>query len=665
MTERQWAILLAILALSLVLRLALVAQLNALPDTAASAYWNPVPTSDTYTYKTTSREICEGKFRGMLYYQPGYYAAFLPATYWLTGSFKPLAPALIQTALGTATVFLVFLIGARCFGFAAGALGALLASLSRDLIFYTPYLLQETLFVFFVTLAAWRLLRMAENPSAGRALVAGVVIGAAAACRGNALFLLFLILPWAALRAGETRRLRLACTLLLWLGTCLVLAPFSLYNSLRAGKPMPPATSTAVVLTMANNPEVPPGGVLETFTFRQWLEESRRSNPASGKSFPDAVASGFLMRRMLAWIASSPLDWLEMRFRALLLYFHHGTIENNIVLAYERKFAPLLGFPLLADAWILLPLGLAGFLLSVRSASKTGTTVLALSFIGSMAAVAIVSMLSRYRLMSLPLFCVYAGSLLPALAGRFRVRPSARVVATTAAALFFSFLLGFAGPTLYERGIRSWLYPLRHPGGTAVQHGGEWLITDNSSLLPAFFAREIPTGPAVGQPVSVLLNPLGRDLASGAKDTNQTCPMLELPLPPGAALRKRFVVPPEIPVAEVSSVLLLLDISLLPGARQPPEIRFNDRSVWPPEPSRNAPGEPRTDGLVRPGENVLEIRAGSDSPCLVRADRTFSYRRTETRPSPSSPWSDSGAEILSVLVLKMRAPLPPADAPPP
>ena len=49
-------------------------------------------------------------------------------------------------------------------------------------------------------------------------------------------------------------------------------------------------------------------------------------------------------RQVLAWVRRAPLQFLELKWRMFLLYWHHQEIPNNINLRHEGRFkAGLLG----------------------------------------------------------------------------------------------------------------------------------------------------------------------------------------------------------------------------------------------------------------------------------------------------------------------------------
>ena len=90
---------------------------------------SPPAVSDLRTYITLGSEIARGIFPKEFYYQPFYYAVFLPVIYIVSGT-SLWAVAVIQCLLGGFTVLFAGLIGKELFGRAAGVLAALFTAVS-------------------------------------------------------------------------------------------------------------------------------------------------------------------------------------------------------------------------------------------------------------------------------------------------------------------------------------------------------------------------------------------------------------------------------------------------------------------------------------------------------------------------------------------------------
>ena len=94
----------------------------------------PLATSDLATYMRLGREIANGKLPEVFYYQPFYYAVFLPLLHWVSGKFYMLAVIFVQTLLSGATVYLAGMCCAKVFTRRAGVFTAICCAISSPLI---------------------------------------------------------------------------------------------------------------------------------------------------------------------------------------------------------------------------------------------------------------------------------------------------------------------------------------------------------------------------------------------------------------------------------------------------------------------------------------------------------------------------------------------------
>ena len=99
---RGFLLILGVIALcALFLRLGVWAELGAVNGGRNSVY-TPSVFTDLATYMKLGREIAAGEYSGPFYYQPFYYAVFLPVCYWLSGGSIGFV-ILVQSLLGAGT----------------------------------------------------------------------------------------------------------------------------------------------------------------------------------------------------------------------------------------------------------------------------------------------------------------------------------------------------------------------------------------------------------------------------------------------------------------------------------------------------------------------------------------------------------------------------------
>jgi len=359
---------------------------------------NPAVVTDMATYRRLALEIAHGQIPSHFYYQPFYYAVFLPAIYALWGP-GPWGPALVQMALGTATVWLSGLATARLFGRRAGLLAALVLALARFQVFYVPFLLLEVLQAFWLSLIVYLVLSFWQTRSLVRLTALGLVTGAAVLTRGNAILLLPGILALVGWRLRRRPGRALAAA-----GLCVGLVyapqlPFALRNLHHFGRWTGPSSAQDAVLALGNSPEAPPGGLDYPASYHDWMELADR--PA-GERVP-------VSRQVLAWACRAPLQIAELKFRMLLLYWHNLEIPNNISIDREGRYSSLLSWPFLLPFAVLGVLAIYGLLTCFRLRSPR-RLFLYYAAGAHCASTILFYVLARFRLSGVPLLCVFAGA---------------------------------------------------------------------------------------------------------------------------------------------------------------------------------------------------------------------------------------------------------------
>jgi 4-amino-4-deoxy-L-arabinose transferase-like glycosyltransferase len=214
---------------------------------------------DVWESETIARNLLEGRgftyqFLGTTYrsYMEPLYPGLCAAVYALTGhSF--LALGLVQAALGTLLVWLVFACGRRIAGDAAGLWAAGLAAVHPGLIAYTtkfhPFVLDALLLL--AVLAAG--LFFSTSRPLRAAVVLGAAIGLCVLSRATVLVCLPVMGWWVAARLPRGRLVALA----LAAGTAaLVVAPWVARNYLVHHRFILTRSGTGLVFWLGNNPHV-------------------------------------------------------------------------------------------------------------------------------------------------------------------------------------------------------------------------------------------------------------------------------------------------------------------------------------------------------------------------------------------------------------------------
>ena len=439
------------------------------------ATWSPSPITDMKTYLDLADGILRGVFPRNFYYQPFYYAVFLPLCR-LTGGVWLLA--LAQSALGGASVYLAGLSARLTAGRKAGICTALLAALCAISIYFTPYALLEVLQAFWIVLLLYLTLRLWRRPSPELWCIAGLVLGCAILTRGNCWCFLPVLLC-AAFRKAGWKNFALRSALLLAF-VILPQLPFALYNSIRNERLCGPSTAGGAVLAFGNNPEGAPAGLEIPYpkTYELWLSREKEIS---------------VPRRMWQWFRAEPAAFLEQQLEKCFLFWDAADYPNNITEANAQKSFLMRTFRFL-PAGVLLALGLAGVLAGFfrRYYLRRRTFLLTAGFIVLYAlSISAFYILSRFRVPVLPVLAVSGGVFLARLFRRSPFGVRARLIGLGALAVFFVYgfmpLYSFAYEPMVMTAVRPYgvqtLFEASPYEWQDAPGGPYLLISDHASAL--------------------------------------------------------------------------------------------------------------------------------------------------------------------------------------
>ena len=367
---RRRLALLAILAVSFAVRVVYVLQSRHSPSFEQ-------PSMDALYHLEWARAFAAGKdFQPGPFFRAPLYPWFLGLCLRLFGEHL-LAVRLVQAAIGTASVGLVVLVGARAFDVRTGLLGALFAGLYWVTIYFEGELLLPVLEVFFDLLAIWLALRIEEEPASLRALrplriaLCGAAFGVAALVRPNVLLFCPFVALWILLRArrsGTPKALVAAAVFLAALAA--PIAPVTLYNGLVGKDWVLVSSQGGVNFWIGNNPRSNGVSAVVPGTRQDWWggyrDSIRLAELEEGRPLKPSEVSRHYALKAWSWIRSEPRAALRHTLWKLRLFWTDFEFGNN---ASERffafRFGPILralplGFVALA------PLALLGFLLAAR-----------------------------------------------------------------------------------------------------------------------------------------------------------------------------------------------------------------------------------------------------------------------------------------------------------
>lgn len=466
--------LLWIAVAALLLRLGVSAELAAI-NGGNNSVFSPSKLSDLATYMQLARDMAAFRYSGEFYYQPFYYAVFLPLLYLVSGA-SVWFVIVAQALLGAGCCWFAGLAAARIFGRRAGYAAAVLTAISTPLLLYTPFHQNETLQSFNLALLFYLVLRAMEWKRLRFWGGAGVMAGIAILTRGN----IWILIPGILLLGGLAGRRcaltwrRIAAGLGLFVGLLIaVQLPFAVHNTRVTGRLSGPSTAADAVLGLGNSPEAPPGG------REPGLPAGPMEYPEAWHRMMELSRSGqSVAGQMFDWMCREPAAFFELQFRKLLLFWDYREIPNNVSLYGEGEESWILQLLVFGRSGLLLALALAGILVAVlprlRFRSALPEWLLLYFIVAYWGATALFYILSRFRAPMVPLAAVAGGAFAAWMIRRWRMAPEARkhTLLLGGGALVAAFWLTTSGYEFYRQQCEAAVMRFVRPAGTRIDLGG-------------------------------------------------------------------------------------------------------------------------------------------------------------------------------------------------
>ncbi|MGA9532751.1 MAG: glycosyltransferase family 39 protein, partial [Anaerolineales bacterium] len=359
-------VMLAILVGSVLLRLAAAAwmgnRIELLPGIA-----------DQLSYNTLAVRLLQG--HGFTFGQPWWPAtqAGEPTAHWsflytfyLAGMYKllgpnPLGARIIQAvAAGVLTPWLVYRLGDRIFGKAAGVIAAAWSGIYPYFIYYGAALMTETFYLCALLLALGAALdigrrqgKTGERPLIRQAIVLGLSLGVAVLLRQVALVLVPLILGWIVwMRWSTSWRRGLMVELLASMGVILAcIIPFTVFNYARFGRFVLLNTNAGFAFYLSNHPyygtDFQPILDSETVTYADLL-------PTDLVGLDEAALDQALLRRGIGFVQQDPIRYAKLsagRIPDYLMFWPSSGSSTISNVARVGSFGLALPF-MLAGIWL-------------------------------------------------------------------------------------------------------------------------------------------------------------------------------------------------------------------------------------------------------------------------------------------------------------------------
>jgi tetratricopeptide (TPR) repeat protein len=424
---------------------ALVARLIYLGELHRSPLWSPL-IGDGAAYDAWARRLAAGDWLGgEVFYQAPLYPYLLGALYRLAGA-DPLWPRLLQSLLGAASCLVLAAAGRRFLGAGAGLAAGWLLALYPPALFFDGEIQKASLSLAFMCALLWLLAGLRRRPRLAAGAATGVVVGAFALNRENALLLAPLLAAWLLATPDETWRRRLAAGGLLVAGCLATLLPVALRNRAIGGELVLTTAQLGPNFYIGNHagadgryrPLVPGRG-----SPRYEREDATRlAEAALGRRLSPAEVSRYWLGEALRFARREPGRWLALVLRKWFLVWNAREIVDTTSLEAAADHSRLLrGMGSIYHFGVLCPLAVAGLWLTRRRWREL--SVLYLVLLAWALSVTAFFVFARYRYPMVPVLLLFAGAAAERLADAVRRRRAAGLTAAACLGLAAALLVNW------------------------------------------------------------------------------------------------------------------------------------------------------------------------------------------------------------------------------
>ncbi len=399
-----------------------------------------VPLLDSAWYHRSALGILRDGFWGdEVFFRAPLYSYFVAFSYRFFGE-TPVAPKIIQIALGAGTCALLTAVARRVFDRRTALISGIVAALYPTLIFFDGELLATGPASFLGLLLLYRVLEALRQSAWRPWLAAGAVLGLAAITRPPILLFgaglgIWMLAARVQQRGGprSDRLLRGRSLAALLIGTVLVIAPVTLRNAVIGGDFVPIASQGGVNFYMGNHPgadgksAVLPGWSESEGDWITFEDDTRRMAEAeAGRSLSPSGESRFWTGKALSFIVTQPIEAAGLFSRKIYYLLNGFEIPNNKDPYFFKQYSPALNGALWKKGLafptgLLIPLAVMGLLLAPR---RRETSVLYVFLLCQAVAIVLFFACARYRVALLPVLIPFAVWGAGRLGRRFRTGPA-------------------------------------------------------------------------------------------------------------------------------------------------------------------------------------------------------------------------------------------------
>jgi len=357
---------------------------------------------DSEEYDRWAIEIAEGNWLGSeVFFQAPLYPYFLAVVYSLFGHSLD-AVYLIQIVICLLGIYALYRAGIKLAGEKVGLAAAALSAFYGVYLFYDVQLLKESLAVTLVCILLWVLAEARESKGLTLWIWAGVICGFLSLLRENMLLIVpFLLLL--AIRPRERFSAFFLRSLVLILGTGIVLVPVAYRNWKVGGNFLPTTFQGGVNFYIGNNPQA--NGTYQPLSPGKQVPSYERTEPIRlaekelGRQLEPYEVSNFWLRKSIDWAKKNPADFLKLQAKKAQMFWSWYEWPDAVDYYYVKQTSIIYKLPLLEFGSISF-LALIG-LWFIRRRLHAFFPVL-LFVVMWMASTAVFFLFSRYRLPAVP-----------------------------------------------------------------------------------------------------------------------------------------------------------------------------------------------------------------------------------------------------------------------
>ena len=413
MSARERAGLIGVLAAAFLVRVLLIFSLRGQP------YFD-TPIVDSAAYDAWAVRIATESFWGdRAFYQDPLYPYGLGIFYKIFGR-DFLWVRLVQAAIGTAGLWMLFEAVRRFLGYRTAILALALGAFYKAFLFYDTALLKEFLGAVAIegALLAWAFTLEPPPPKEGEPprpkpwpawakwLIFGGTLGLGTLVRGNLLLLAVAAAGLLAIRRqGKPAGLVLA-------GALLCVAPATIRNAVVARDFVLTTAQFGPNLYTGNNPENTTGRYRPpsflTAGSPEFEEAGFRAEAEriSGRPMKASEIDAFWRKRATEYISSNFGTFLGVTLKRVLMLSNAFEIPDNYNIPFMARFSWVLKAPLFTFGWFVAPLAAAGLYLSW---AERGRFAMLYVLLGAyLVSIVFFFVFGRYRLPIVPILMVFA-----------------------------------------------------------------------------------------------------------------------------------------------------------------------------------------------------------------------------------------------------------------